>query len=71
MHELRNKIIREVLELGDDRSLEIVWRVVYALKFTAMTEPLLKDLVIKIDELDQIRFDDQEARQVEGLLKGT
>ncbi len=67
MHELRNNIIREVLELGDEGSLKIVWSVVYAMKFTAMTAPLLDDLVAAIDEVDQIRTGESEVQLREEL----
>lgn len=68
MHELKNKIIREVLELGDEGSLKIIWSVVYSMKFTAMTTPLLNELVSAIDELDQIRTGELETQSIDELL---
>lgn len=55
MHELRNNIIREVLEIEDGGTLDVLWNVVQSLKFAATTALLVDELVARIDAMDASR----------------
>lgn len=64
MHELRNNIIREVLEIEDGGTLEVLWNVVQSLKFAATTALLVDELVNRIDEMDATRRGHSPDRSV-------